>query len=217
MKESQYGYNQILKNLVKNPPTHPKFRAVHLWEEGKSLRGSGTLILNDQGQHTGVVTASHLFNPKNKAAPIFYQVLQPYSTMMHPIAEAKSVIKEDAVLCIPGNPMPIGGFSPHEGGVWSSERDITPCKVSLPRCTLLATGEKIPVLGHVQEKATGYFYYVLQYHSYPGQSGLGCIKAENELYVFCSGIPIEKEFRKCFGISRSMRRITLAAAVRVDF
>lgn len=212
MDETMAGYMSISQRLQETP-VHPLFRAVHLSEKG-TWRGSGTLILDRAGNHTGVATASHLFPIGREKEYLFYRTLQPRSPAEFPLFNARQATKEDVAICTPGMATRIGGFSHHQGGRWKNPKELLATKQSYPDCVCLATGEKVPVIGHFEEAQE--YYYILQYHSYPGESGAGFLRSDNELYVLASGIDVDDALRKFLDIPATFTRVTLAAAIRIE-
>ncbi|MGA2418359.1 MAG: hypothetical protein ABSF55_03925 [Candidatus Staskawiczbacteria bacterium] len=213
MDDIEFGYLRIMNNLAKRP-VHPLFRPVHFTEDMVNFSGSGTLILNRAGQHTGVITAAHLFRLGKVRPRLFYQVLQPFSSVFYPVNSATEILREDVALCRPGLEAPIQGFSLQKCAV-DENIEGTPYKASYPDCTHLATGRKIPVLGHIVFQS-GETYFVLAYHNFPGESGSGFLRNSDELYVLKGKLALNDSLRDTFKVPKRLDIATLAAGIKVQ-
>lgn len=208
----QAKYNKILDSILKDP-VHPRLRPVHFSEDGATFGWSGTLVLGDFGQHAGIITAAHSFSLGRNRKQLFYQVLQPYSNNFHAIGRVTQVNNRDVAICYPGPATPIEGFSSYQS-VSTEEITVTPYAQTYSDCVLLTTGEKIPVLGHIITQS-GEEHFVLQYNSYDGESGSGCLRDDDGLYVIRGSIPLDEQLRSLWQVPCSMSRVTLAAGIQL--
>lgn len=215
MNEEAIGYARWTSKIMPYP-IHPLFRPVDFSENQHNPMGLGTLILDGLGRHRGIVTAAHLFKKGVNYQQLFYRVLQPFDSHSYSIARAYEVQKEDVVMCLPGPPTPITGFSNQLGVIGNQE--MTTCKVNCPECILLSTGEKFPVLGHVTFTATQEQYFVIQYQCHAGESGAAFLRPEssNDLYILKGKLHLlTDEQREVFGIPVNFTHVSLAAGVTI--
>ncbi len=225
---SEEGYDSVMSRLQQSP-LRQALRAVHFTKTAHFSRqgywrGTGTLILNGAGQHSMIVTAAHLFSIDSRPEYTRYRVLQPWTKVDHAIESAHGGVMDngdppkeaDIAICKPGELRKIPGFSPHPGGDWQGPRDMTCVKEEYPPGTSLLTGEVAPVIGSVHSAQWGKFF-IMQYRSYPGESGTGFLKAEDELYVLTSGVQVTPRMRDTFEIPSSFPIISYAAAVKISW
>ena len=209
------GYDSIRKRL-RRIPVHPRFRAVYLSGEGvlkNVLIGNGTLIVDGIGRHVGVITASHLFPAGQQKDYVSYRILQPQSPLKYPIRGIYQVTKEDVAFCRPGKPEKVGDVSQHKGNYWENLGTPKVVKRYFPNCTHIVTGEIVPVVGYVD--IADERYYVLQCTSYPGESGTGLLKSDNELYVMVASIALSTPISFSPDSPADTTQITLAALVHI--
>ncbi len=222
MSETQVGYDSIMERCTQEP-LRQHLRAVHLSRKN-SWCGSGTLILDKTDRHSMVITAGHVFSVNKKSEYIHYRVLQPWSKADLSIESARGgvmnsenpSVETDVAVCIPGELRRIRNFSHHTGGRWTEGKQFTPVKKEYPPAISLFTHEIVPVIGSVHG-TDGNSYFVLQYHSYPGESGTGFLKAEDELYVLAAGIDMTPEISDVLGIPPEFPLVTLASSIKISW
>jgi len=220
MDETRKGYNSLMKRMRKTA-LRPRYCAVHMSRDG-CWAGSGTLILGpDQKTHSVVITAGHVFSKSKSARHIGYRMLQPPEEKDYPITSASGGVLGgngndiDVAVCIPGTSRKIEGFSDCVAGSWGAlGRQFVANKKVYPGAISLLTGEIIKVIGSIHQ-TDGEDYFVLLYHSYPGESGTGFLKGEDELYVLAAGIDVDEELRNTFDIPTKFWRVTVASAIKI--
>ncbi|MDO8594224.1 MAG: hypothetical protein Q7R93_01775 [bacterium] len=178
--------------------------------------GLGTVLLDATNGMRGILTSKHIF-PQNRWGRGYFKMLRPMGEAWLPIERVEDYFEAnnlDIVLCIPGKSRIIEGCSARGGSrktnirMWSCT-NIPPLRSNL-------SGETIPVIGLAKE-SDGTVWSVLRYESLHGESGLGFLALEKEIYVVSSIYELTADERKFFSLPNSLKYLTLAQTVRLKF
>ncbi len=196
-------YKRIRRELLLFP-LRANLVPVHIVGENNVWQGSGTLVLDNSGNHKHILTASHLF-PLGQQQRYCYQILQPFSDVGFPIQSAvhRENTREDVAICIPGPTRTIVGFSHYKGGLNAiASYQGWPMKLPHPTCTSLVSGKTVAVGGILEHPDLGR-YYVLDYaEGFFGESGMGFLATNpKELLVLRGGFPAPEAMKRDFALT----------------
>jgi hypothetical protein len=202
-----------------------RLRPVHIVSR-HSVVGHGTLILNQAGLPSRIVTAGHVLIQGSLDASYGYSVLTTRgygdvgrasgfrrfslreASQSHVVADlafteldefpvnAKTLVSPEWVNGTES--MPYGSIKFRESFAVRS----------------VVTGKSCQVIG-IMKRPREPVYYVLLYRSSPGESGTGFFDEDTGMiYVLNQAIPVEPGTRSHFGLGDSWTQITLATPIR---
>lgn len=200
------GYLKLMEKLLPNC-LRPGLVPVHMGTTDLIWKGSGTLVIDENGAHRGIVTAAHIFAVGTRSM-WFFQTLQPFSDEYLAIAAAGYSGNPicDIGFCVTGKPNIITGFAD-----FSKFGDMT-SGIAVPldderfKLTSLVTGEVVDIIGIIGGP-NNIRYMVMDYESSPGQSGAGFITplGPKELYVLKGACKLSDELKAALPKARNGR------------
>ena len=227
----QQKYEALLKRLSTDTVC-PNISPVHIFmqEEGDQPRlcaTGGQFILDKT-----ILTCAHAFwkftGQEKKPCRYYYQILQPYEIKLHPIESIRQLTdaptegvnwSKDMVTCTPGKSQLIAPIPPPRqedrlNGA-QSFTNYSVLKEKLPvRSTV--TGETRNIIGGLKV-SSGTEYFVLDYESFPSQSGTLFTSEDHKvLYVLSASMNTNPQMINKFHLDPSCKGLTLCSAVSVN-
>jgi len=202
-----------------------RLRPVHIVSR-HSVVGHGTLILNQAGLPSRIVTAGHVLIRGSFNVSYGYSVLTPcgygddgsasgFRSFSLRESSPSHVVTDLALSALDGFPVNAKALvSPDwvrvtESMPYGSIRFKEPFAVRS-----VVTGKSCQVIG-IMKRPREPAYYVLLYTSSPGESGTGFFNEDTGMiYVLNQAIPVEPGTRSHFGLGDSWTQITLATPIR---